>query len=277
MLIEHHQEAVSSVKRIVLEIKGLLRIIHNIFARYVLIFVHYTNLLPSKRMAKASSEVPLGIACVLAIIFVVSLIFGFAMTHLVNDAAGTAYPWCYGDWMCKAPSTEGGISVFNSLHPNACSTGTPCTIGEDYNVYNLNADDQGLSKCADPAESDTIIVNLETGCYCLSVATNNPCTLAEFEANAADSGCDQTLCGRMNKHCGEFDINIPGDVASTYSTDIDPNEWVCPGTTLTTNSDNSKTGKVCSYTCPNNTPTHQLHTADDFLNSVVFRYVRQAS
>lgn len=224
----------------------------------------------------ASSEIPLGIACVLAIVFVISLIFGFAMTHLVNDANGTAYPWCYGDWMCNAPSTEGGIAVFNSLHPDACvagGVGVPCTASEEYNVYNLNVDKQGLGNCADPAEADTVIVNLETGCYCLSTVSSAPCTLEEFEANT--EGCEQTLCGRMNKHCGEFDINIPpGDVAATYGADIDPNDWVCPGETLTAGP-NGTSGKVCSYVCPNNTPTVQTTSADDFLNSVVFRYVRQ--
>lgn len=207
----------------------------------------------------------------LALLYVLLILGSTALIfiHKTYDAENTKYPWCYGDWQCRAPSDEKKLEIFNSVNTAACNKAS-CTPEEAYNVYDMVTLKNPRDKCKDPADdSGVVIVDLKTGCLCYPKDTPAvPCTVAQFDANDVE-GCEQATCGRFNSECGTYVINVPTD--SPYAPDVTPADWQCPGTTPVPTSDGI-TYNLCSFMCGSGTDPNPLITSDFFMNAFVYRY-----
>jgi hypothetical protein len=206
---------------------------------------------------------------ILPIVLTLVIIVLFIFIHKVADAQNTKYPWCYGDWQCRAPSTEKDLEVFNSVNTAACNKAS-CTPEEAYNVYDMVISKNPQDKCKDPADdSEAVVIDLKTGCLCYPKDTPTvPCTIAQFDANDVE-GCEQATCGRFNSECGTYVIHVPTD--STYSAEVNPVDWQCPGTTPVPTASGT-TYNLCSFMCGSGTDPNPLITSDFFMNAFVYRY-----
>lgn len=235
-------------------------------------------------MAIPWNDITLFSSCGLGIVLTIVLILGFIFYYWLKSGEKTAYPWCYNDWKCNAPSEVAALSAFNAAHAGPCD-GVACNTGQTYNAYasyiadNNETSDQ-TNKCKLTEDStDVVVIDLATGCLCKTTVGNVICTKNDMINNVA--GCEATKCGLNRSTCGQLKVNskdLDGN-AIVYkdapgiegSKPMVLSQWRCDGSSGPA----LDVETICSYRCPADF-NNNAYTADDFRNVFAFRLEKDA-